>query len=39
MRVTVEARAAGFERMAMTPSALTGATGNQEFFLHLRLLP
>ena len=38
-RVTTEARAAGFARTAMTPSALPGATGNQEFFLHLRLLP
>jgi 23S rRNA (cytidine1920-2'-O)/16S rRNA (cytidine1409-2'-O)-methyltransferase len=37
-RVTAEARAAGFDRVAMRPSALTGATGNQEFFLHLRLL-
>jgi 23S rRNA (cytidine1920-2'-O)/16S rRNA (cytidine1409-2'-O)-methyltransferase len=39
MRVTAEAQAAGFNRVAMTPSAITGATGNQEFFLHLRLLP
>jgi 23S rRNA (cytidine1920-2'-O)/16S rRNA (cytidine1409-2'-O)-methyltransferase len=38
-RVTAEARAAGFECVAMRPSALAGATGNQEFFLHLRLLP
>jgi 23S rRNA (cytidine1920-2'-O)/16S rRNA (cytidine1409-2'-O)-methyltransferase len=38
-RVTVEAQASGFSRVAMTPSAITGATGNQEFFLHLRLLP
>jgi 23S rRNA (cytidine1920-2'-O)/16S rRNA (cytidine1409-2'-O)-methyltransferase len=38
-RVTVDAQAAGFSRVAMTPSAITGATGNQEFFLHLRLLP
>jgi 23S rRNA (cytidine1920-2'-O)/16S rRNA (cytidine1409-2'-O)-methyltransferase len=37
-RVTAEARTAGFSRVAMTPSAITGATGNQEFFLHLRLL-
>jgi len=34
--VTEAAAAAGFERIAMTPSAITGATGNQEFFLHLR---
>jgi 23S rRNA (cytidine1920-2'-O)/16S rRNA (cytidine1409-2'-O)-methyltransferase len=38
-RVTAEARTAGFDRLAMAPSAITGATGNQEFFLHLRLLP
>jgi len=38
-RVTSDAQAAGFSRMAMAPSAITGATGNQEFFLHLRLLP
>jgi len=38
-RVTDEARHAAFTRVAMTPSAITGATGNQEFFLHLRLLP
>jgi predicted rRNA methylase YqxC with S4 and FtsJ domains len=37
--VTADAEAAGFNRMAMAPSAITGATGNQEFFLHLRLLP
>jgi 23S rRNA (cytidine1920-2'-O)/16S rRNA (cytidine1409-2'-O)-methyltransferase len=38
-RVTAEAQAAGFSRVAMAPSVITGATGNQEFFLHLRLLP
>jgi 23S rRNA (cytidine1920-2'-O)/16S rRNA (cytidine1409-2'-O)-methyltransferase len=38
-RVTADAQAAGFNRVAMAPSAITGATGNQEFFLHLRLLP
>jgi 23S rRNA (cytidine1920-2'-O)/16S rRNA (cytidine1409-2'-O)-methyltransferase len=38
-RVTADATAAGFERLAMAPSAIRGATGNQEFFLHLRLLP
>jgi 23S rRNA (cytidine1920-2'-O)/16S rRNA (cytidine1409-2'-O)-methyltransferase len=38
-RVTADAKAAGFDRVAMAPSAITGATGNQEFFLHLRLLP
>jgi 23S rRNA (cytidine1920-2'-O)/16S rRNA (cytidine1409-2'-O)-methyltransferase len=35
-RVTEAALLAGFERLAMTPSPITGATGNQEFFLHLR---
>ncbi len=35
-RVTAEADASGLERIAMTPSPITGATGNQEFFLHLR---
>ena len=35
-RVTAHAAAAGLERVAMAPSALKGATGNQEFFLHLR---
>ncbi len=34
--VTEAAEAAGFRRMAMAPSAITGATGNQEFFLHLK---
>jgi 23S rRNA (cytidine1920-2'-O)/16S rRNA (cytidine1409-2'-O)-methyltransferase len=36
-RVTAHAAAAGLRRVAMAPSALKGATGNQEFFLHLRL--
>jgi 23S rRNA (cytidine1920-2'-O)/16S rRNA (cytidine1409-2'-O)-methyltransferase len=36
-RVTDAAATAGFDRLAMTPAAITGATGNQEFFLHLRL--
>jgi 23S rRNA (cytidine1920-2'-O)/16S rRNA (cytidine1409-2'-O)-methyltransferase len=35
-RVTAYAVASGFTRAAMTPSPITGATGNQEFFLHLR---
>jgi 23S rRNA (cytidine1920-2'-O)/16S rRNA (cytidine1409-2'-O)-methyltransferase len=35
-RVTEDAQAAGFRRIAMTPSPITGATGNREFFLHLR---
>jgi 23S rRNA (cytidine1920-2'-O)/16S rRNA (cytidine1409-2'-O)-methyltransferase len=36
-RVTEAAAACGLARVAMAPSAITGATGNQEFFLHLRL--
>jgi len=35
-RVTEYAAACGLARVAMTPSAITGAAGNQEFFLHLR---
>ena len=35
-RVTMQAEAAGLTRIAMAPSAITGATGNQEFFLHLK---
>jgi 23S rRNA (cytidine1920-2'-O)/16S rRNA (cytidine1409-2'-O)-methyltransferase len=35
-RVTAEAAANRLERVNMTPSPITGATGNQEFFLHLR---
>jgi 23S rRNA (cytidine1920-2'-O)/16S rRNA (cytidine1409-2'-O)-methyltransferase len=35
-RVTDAARDAGFERRGLTASPITGATGNQEFFLHLR---
>ena len=35
-RVTEAAGTAGFRRVDMTPSPITGATGNQEFFLHLR---
>jgi 23S rRNA (cytidine1920-2'-O)/16S rRNA (cytidine1409-2'-O)-methyltransferase len=35
-RITDAARDAGFERCGMTRSPITGATGNQEFFLHLR---
>ena len=33
--VTASAEALGFSRRGMVPSAITGATGNQEFFLHL----
>jgi len=35
-RVTDAAAALGLARIGMTPAAITGATGNQEFFLHLR---
>jgi 23S rRNA (cytidine1920-2'-O)/16S rRNA (cytidine1409-2'-O)-methyltransferase len=35
-RVTAEAEASGLTRAGMTPSPITGATGNREFFLHLR---
>jgi 23S rRNA (cytidine1920-2'-O)/16S rRNA (cytidine1409-2'-O)-methyltransferase len=35
-KVTAQAEAAGLTRVAMAPSVITGATGNQEFFLHLR---
>ena len=34
-RVTEAALACGFARAGLTPSPITGATGNQEFFLHL----
>jgi 23S rRNA (cytidine1920-2'-O)/16S rRNA (cytidine1409-2'-O)-methyltransferase len=35
-KVTIAAEAAGFQRIAMTPSPITGASGNREFFLHLK---
>jgi 23S rRNA (cytidine1920-2'-O)/16S rRNA (cytidine1409-2'-O)-methyltransferase len=35
-RATADADAAGLSRVGMTPSPITGATGNREFFLHLR---
>lgn len=35
-RITEEAAANHLLRVAMTPSPITGATGNREFFLHLR---
>jgi 23S rRNA (cytidine1920-2'-O)/16S rRNA (cytidine1409-2'-O)-methyltransferase len=38
-RVSADAASVGFVRMAMTASPITGATGNREFFLHLRLPP
>jgi 23S rRNA (cytidine1920-2'-O)/16S rRNA (cytidine1409-2'-O)-methyltransferase len=36
-RVTSAAAGIGLERLAMTPSPITGAEGNQEFLLHLRV--
>jgi 23S rRNA (cytidine1920-2'-O)/16S rRNA (cytidine1409-2'-O)-methyltransferase len=35
-RVTADAEASHLIRINMTPSPITGATGNKEFFLHLR---
>ena len=35
-QVTKSAIESGFTRIAMTPSPITGAEGNREFFLHLR---
>jgi 23S rRNA (cytidine1920-2'-O)/16S rRNA (cytidine1409-2'-O)-methyltransferase len=35
-RVTGSAASCGLSRVAMTPSPITGAAGNQEFLLHLR---
>ncbi len=35
-KVTDAAGVAGLDRVGMTPSPITGTTGNQEFFLHLR---
>jgi 23S rRNA (cytidine1920-2'-O)/16S rRNA (cytidine1409-2'-O)-methyltransferase len=37
-RTTHDAAAAGLGRVNMTPSPITGASGNREFFLHLRRL-
>ena len=34
--VTASAASCGLARVAMTPSPITGATGNQEFLMHLR---
>jgi len=34
--VTAAAQALGFTRLGVAPAAITGATGNQEFFLHLK---
>jgi 23S rRNA (cytidine1920-2'-O)/16S rRNA (cytidine1409-2'-O)-methyltransferase len=36
-RVTEDAVAVGLERIGLTPSPITGATGNREFLMHLRL--
>jgi len=36
VRVSEAAAACGLSRVDMAPSAITGATGNQEFFLHLK---
>jgi 23S rRNA (cytidine1920-2'-O)/16S rRNA (cytidine1409-2'-O)-methyltransferase len=38
-RVTAAAESSGLMRVAMSPSPITGATGNKEFFLHLKLAP
>jgi 23S rRNA (cytidine1920-2'-O)/16S rRNA (cytidine1409-2'-O)-methyltransferase len=38
-RAAAQAAAAGLTRVGMTPSVITGATGNQEFFLHLAWTP
>jgi 23S rRNA (cytidine1920-2'-O)/16S rRNA (cytidine1409-2'-O)-methyltransferase len=38
-RVTADAAACGLTRIALTPSPITGATGNREFLLHLRPRP
>jgi 23S rRNA (cytidine1920-2'-O)/16S rRNA (cytidine1409-2'-O)-methyltransferase len=35
-RASEAAAASGFRRVGMTPSPITGATGNREFFLYLR---
>jgi 23S rRNA (cytidine1920-2'-O)/16S rRNA (cytidine1409-2'-O)-methyltransferase len=37
-RGTAQAEATGLKRVGMTPSPITGATGNREFFLHLKWL-
>ena len=36
VRITAAAEAVGLARLGMTPSPITGATGNREFLLHLR---
>jgi 23S rRNA (cytidine1920-2'-O)/16S rRNA (cytidine1409-2'-O)-methyltransferase len=37
-QATDDAARSGLTRVGMTPSPITGATGNQEFFLHLKKL-
>jgi 23S rRNA (cytidine1920-2'-O)/16S rRNA (cytidine1409-2'-O)-methyltransferase len=36
-RIAAVATSLGFEQRAMTPSPITGATGNREFLVHLRV--
>ena len=36
-RVAANAESLGFERRGMTPSPITGATGNREFLMHWRM--
>jgi 23S rRNA (cytidine1920-2'-O)/16S rRNA (cytidine1409-2'-O)-methyltransferase len=36
-RVTQAAADTGLRRLGLTPSPITGASGNQEFLMHLRL--
>lgn len=38
-RVSANAIALGYEQVAVTPSPITGATGNREFLMHLRVRP
>jgi 23S rRNA (cytidine1920-2'-O)/16S rRNA (cytidine1409-2'-O)-methyltransferase len=38
-RATRDAAVSGLHRVAMTASPIEGATGNREFFLHLRMAP
>jgi 23S rRNA (cytidine1920-2'-O)/16S rRNA (cytidine1409-2'-O)-methyltransferase len=35
-RVTADAHTAGLQRIGLTPSPISGATGNREFLMHLR---
>jgi 23S rRNA (cytidine1920-2'-O)/16S rRNA (cytidine1409-2'-O)-methyltransferase len=36
-KATADAAASGLRRIGMTPSPIAGATGNKEFFLHLKV--